>query len=133
MLYLPETAKAIRDRDHVLELFRENGTAFARLKKLGVGPQERLVSSSPQHAIDQTTARSDVRHREIRVGERSLTGPVRSGCVFELRIIQERADSTIDPLLFPFADYARFVKVVSLYGHEGSRRHVFDWKDYFHI
>ena len=31
-----------------------------------------------------------------------------SGCVFESRIIQECADSTIDPLLLSLADYASF-------------------------
>jgi hypothetical protein len=57
----------------------------------------------------------------------------RSGCVFESRIIQECADSTIDPLLLSLADYASFVEAVSLYGHQSGRRPVIDRKDCFHV
>jgi hypothetical protein len=56
-----------------------------------------------------------------------------SGCVFESRIVQECADSTIDPLLLSLADYASFVEAVSLYGHQSGRRPVIDRKDCFHV
>jgi hypothetical protein len=54
---------------------------------------------------------------------------VRSGCVFERPIGQERTRSRIDPLLLPLADNASVVQAVSLYDHQSRGRSVFDRKD----
>jgi hypothetical protein len=73
--------------------------------------------------LDRPGRRKAMWGTSLRVNQRAF--------VFESRIIQKCADSTIDPLLLPLADYASFVEAVSLHGHQSGRRPVIDRKDCF--
>jgi hypothetical protein len=52
---------------------------------------------------------------------------------FEGRVVQKRAGSKIDVLLFEPIDYACLVEAVSLYEHQSRRGGILDGKDYFDV
>jgi hypothetical protein len=58
---------------------------------------------------------------------------IQKGYLFEGRIVQKRAGSKIDVLLFELIDYPCLVKAVSLYDHQSRRGGILDGKEYFDV